>query len=68
MTNIAILRGKIVERCTTQEAVADAIGINRSTFYRKMRENGKNFTVEEVQKMAKILSLTGDDVMKIFFV
>lgn len=67
MTNVSILRGKIIEKNTTQEAVADAIGINRSTFYRKMKENGKFFTVEEVQKMIKILSLSNEDVMKIFF-
>lgn len=67
MTNIAILRGKIVERNTTQETVADEMGINRSTFYRKMKENGLPFTVGEVQRLAAILSLTGDDVMRIFF-
>ncbi|MDR1567505.1 MAG: helix-turn-helix domain-containing protein [Streptococcaceae bacterium] len=66
MINVSILRGKIVERNMTQEVVADEMGINRSTFYRKMKEYGKQFTVEEVQKLAKILSLTSDDVMKIF--
>ena len=29
------LNGKIAERNTTKEAVADAIGVNRSTFYRR---------------------------------
>lgn len=67
MTNVSILRGKIAERNTTQEAVANAMGINRSTFYRKMKEEGKFFTIEEVQKMAKILSLNEGDIMKIFF-
>ena len=68
MTNVSILRGKIAERNTTQEAVANAMGINRSTFYRKMKKEGKFFTIEEVQKMAKILSLNEGDIMKIFFV
>lgn len=67
MTNVSILRGKIVECNTTQEALADAIGVNRSTFYRKMKDNGKNFTVGEVEKIANILSLNSEDVMKIFF-
>jgi len=67
MTNVSILRGKIVEQNTTQEAVADEMGINRSTFYRKMKEDGKLFTVEEVQKLVKILSLSNEEVMKIFF-
>lgn len=67
MVNVSMLRGKIVECNTTQEAVADAMGINRSTFYRKMKEKGRFFTVEQVQQMAKILSLSSDEVMKIFF-
>lgn len=67
MTNVSILRGKIVECNTTQEALADSIGINRSTFYRKMKDGGKNFTVGEVEKIANILSLNSEDVMKIFF-
>lgn len=67
MTNISILRGKIAERNTTQEAVADKMGINRSTFYRKMKEGGKPFTVEEVQKLARALSLTSEEIMRIFF-
>lgn len=66
MVNVSMLRGKIVECNTTQEAVADAMGINRSTFYRKMKEKGRFFTVEQVQQMAKILSLSSDEVMKIF--
>lgn len=67
MTNVSILRGKIAECNTTQEALADSIGINRSTFYRKMKDSGKNFTVGEVEKIANILSLNSEDVMKIFF-
>ncbi len=31
------LNGKIAERNTTKEALADAIGINRSTFYRRLK-------------------------------
>lgn len=31
------LKGKIAERNTTKEALADAIGINRSTFYRRLK-------------------------------
>lgn len=67
MTNVSILRGKIAECNMTQEALADSIGINSSTLYRKMKDSGKNFTVGEVEKIANILSLNSEDVMKIFF-
>ena len=67
MTNVSILKGKIVEKNVTQEAVADDIGMDRSTFYRKMKNEGKQFTVEEIQKLRKILELSNDDIIKIFF-
>ena len=67
MTNVSVLKGKIAENNMTQEGVADEMGINRSTFYRKMKENGKSFTVEEVHKLIEILSLSNTEVMKIFF-
>ncbi|MDR2044860.1 MAG: helix-turn-helix domain-containing protein [Clostridium sp.] len=67
MAKMSRLRGKIIERETTQEAVADRMGIDRSTFYRKMKKGGNPFTVEDVQKIAEILALTSTEVMKIFF-
>ena len=44
MVNVQKLKGLIVEKGTTQQAVADSIGIDRSTFYRKMK-NGRNFSL-----------------------
>ena len=35
MVNVSKLKGKIIERNTTQEALAKDIGIDKSTFYRK---------------------------------
>ena len=40
IVNIARLKGKIVEHGNTQEAVASAIGMDRSTFYRKLKDGG----------------------------
>lgn len=67
MTNMPFLRAKIVERQTTQEALADAMKMNRSTFYRKMKGNGRAFTVGEVQSIVELLNLSASEVMKIFF-
>ena len=65
--NVNKLRGIIVERNTPQEAVADHMGINRSTFYRKLKTGGNTFTVEEVQKMVEAIPLSNDEAIAIFF-
>lgn len=64
--NIQKLKGLIVERGTTQQAVATSIGMDRSTFYRKMKKGG-SFTVEEINKIALEISLTKDEAVAIFF-
>ena len=48
VVNIARLKGKIVEHGNTQEAVASAIGMDRSTFYRKLKDGGEKFTIGEI--------------------
>lgn len=67
MTNVSLLRGKIAENYMTQTTVAEQMGMSRSTFYRKMKAGGKGFTVGEIRNLTKILSLTNEDVMRIFF-
>ena len=66
MVNVQKLKGLIVEKGTTQQAVADSIGIDRSTFYRKMK-NGGNFSLEEAGLIAETVPLTENEAMEIFF-
>lgn len=67
MVNINKLKGKIVENGLTTEKLADNIGINRSTLYRKMNSNGENFTIKEASLIAKTLNLTLEETNAIFF-
>lgn len=62
-----MLKGKIVEAGTTIEAIAAAIGVNRSTFYRKMKNKGNTFTVEEMNKIVAAIPLSKSDAAAIFF-
>ena len=62
-----MLRGKIVEAGTTIEALAAVIGMNRSTFHRKMKAEGNTFTVEEMNNMVRALNLNKEDATAIFF-
>lgn len=66
MINTSKLKGLIVERGTTQQAVADSIGIDRSTFYRKMKKGG-DFSIEEAKKMKEEIPLSDDEAITIFF-
>ena len=61
------LIGKIAENRKTQEKVAEYIGINRTTFHRKMKAGGLKFTVEEMQKMVECIPLTTSEAVEIFF-
>lgn len=58
------LAGSIVEHGTTQEQVAKQIGIDRSTFYRKM-QNGR-FFVDEARAIKKALNLSDEEASRIF--
>lgn len=58
------LNGKIVERRTTKEAVASEIGIDRSTFYRRLK-SGK-LLIGDVHKMCEVLGLSASEAMDIF--
>lgn len=58
------LNGKIVEQRTTKEALADAIGVDRSTFYRRLKAN--KLLVEDMHKICRALDLSRTDAMEIF--
>lgn len=67
MVNISKLKGKIVENGLSIEKLADLIGINRSTLYRKLNHKGETFTIKEASLIAKTLKLTAEEVNFIFF-
>lgn len=67
MVNVDKLKGKMVERRMSVEDVAVAIGLNVSTLYRRLNNGGNTFTIEEADKIAKLLDLTADELNKIFF-
>ena len=61
------LRGKIVESGKSLEDLAASLGINRSTLYRKLAEDGMTFTVREANAIIKELQLTHQEAVAIFF-
>ena len=67
IVNIARLKGKIVEHGNTQEAVASEIGMDRSTFYRKLKDGGEKFTIGEIHGIVSAVPLSRDEAIDIFF-
>lgn len=64
--NIPKFKGALAERGVTQECVAHIIGVNPSTFYRKLASGGEKFTVGEIQRMVKKIPLTEEEAINIF--
>jgi len=60
------LRGAIVANGKDQKQVAKELGIDKSTFYRKMKEGG-TFSIGEASRMAEIIPLTDAEAISIFF-
>lgn len=65
--NVNKLRAKIVENGINVTILAEKMGINRSTLYRKINSQGQSLTVKEANLIVKILNLSEEDAMDIFF-
>ena len=67
MVNINMLKVKILEKGWNIEKIAKKIGIDRSTFYRKMNDTGSECELGEADYIARLLDLNYDEVNEIFF-
>ena len=67
MTNVDKLRGKIKEKRLTPEKIAEIIGIDKSTMYRKLSNGGDEFTIKQADIISCALELTSDEAQAIFF-
>ena len=65
MLNANKLKGKLVEKGFTIAEIAQELGINPSTFYRKVKKN--SFEIGEADRIVKALSLSEKEAIDIFF-
>ena len=56
VVNVNKLRAKMVENGINAESMSKKIGIDRSTFYRKLSADGQTFTIGEADVISKELS------------
>ena len=65
--NVNKLHGTIRELALSVADVAEKMGIDRSTLYRKLGNNGSGLTVKDAQMLVEILHLTEQEAVEIFF-
>ena len=58
--NVAKFKAAIVERGTSVAELADAVGLSKSTLYRKINTGGDDFTIGEVLSITKSLHLSAE--------
>lgn len=67
MVNSNKLKAAIRRARYSNAEVANALGINESTLYRKLDRDCKSFTVREANDLAKLLHLSIMEIHEIFF-
>ena len=65
MTNVNLLKAKVVENGTTIEKIARNIGIDPATFTRKMYGKNSDFYCHEIVDICRLLHIS--DPVPIFF-
>ncbi len=68
MVNINKLKGKIIENGMNVEKLAEKIGVDRTTLYRKLNSNGENISIREANMIVAVLHLTSDEANAIFLI
>ena len=66
-TDIRKLKSRLVENGLTQEQMAQHLRVSEGTVSRKMTGGGLDFSIGQVHEIASLLSLTGAEVVEIFF-
>ena len=63
--NRGLLKAKLVSVGKTMDGLAADIGLERTTFYRRLRN--ATLTVGDVHKIIEVLHLTAQETIEIFF-
>jgi DNA-binding phage protein len=65
--NVNLLKAKLVERGLNLTKLAEMIGIDRATLYRKLKDNGAGLLIGEANAIVRALNLTAKEATEIFF-
>ena len=64
--NVSLLKERIDQCGLTVKKVSSALGIDESTYYRKMACDGQTFSIAQVQVLTKLLGLSKKEASEIF--
>ncbi len=64
--DIELMRDKMKKAKLTQAEVAEKICVDKSTFSRKMQNQGESFSIGEMHKIVDILDLSKEEAQQIF--
>lgn len=67
MANINKLKGILKERGINVNTLAEMTGYSKDRLYRRLKNDGAGFTLEEISKIKEALDLTADETHLIFF-
>lgn len=66
MVDVGMLREKIDAKGISIQEFSKEMGINPSTFYRKLETDGLHFTIGQMHKAVELLELSKSDAVQIF--
>lgn len=67
MVDVEKLKTMIEKSDQTVRSIAEKIGIDVSTLYRKLQKGGESFTIKEASQLTEVLSLDRAKAQEIFF-
>ena len=67
MVDIEKLLGEMRRQRISISEMSACLGIDDSTFYRKLNAGGKSFTLSQADALAKALKLKASEAQSIFF-
>ena len=65
--NTELLQKVMKDHDMNVSSLANSIGMDPSTFYRKLQANGIKFTIGQMHSIVDVLALTDDEASDIFF-
>lgn len=65
--NIRMLKAKLTELGINITELGEKMGYDKSTIYRRLKDNGAGLSVSDANQIIKILKLTRDESIGIFF-
>lgn len=65
--NIRMLKAKLTELGINITELGEKMGYDKSTIYRRLKDNGAGLSVSDANQIIRILKLTRDESVGIFF-